>query len=135
MKFSLFCCLMLWVVSLSAQQVYRWVDSNGHVKFSDKKPQHITDENLKVITIKQKNNFKSLNQIAKDRGQTISQQQQDLEQLTKKNCDVANYNLKLIKAFGEVSLVDQDGNDVILTELEKKQQINLISKQIDIYCD
>lgn len=134
MKLWIFCCLVLWGFNLSAQQVYRWVDSNGDVKYSDKKPDNIPASNIETITMKQKDNFKSLKQIAKDSGQTISQLQQELESLTKRNCDVANYNLKLINAFDKVGSVDQDGNDVILTEQEKQQQLNLLRKQIEIFC-
>lgn len=125
---------MLTALSLPAQEIYRWTDNNGIVKYSDKIPAHIKIENVNRLNISRDSSFKTLAQIAKQAGKTVSEQQQELEQISKKNCDVATQNVKIMTAFKKITRLDASGNEVILSAEEKEQQLSLLKKQIEIFC-
>jgi len=126
--------LALFSTTLSAQVVYKWVDTDGSIKFSDQMPHHVKPKNLQKITVRNNSSFKTVKEIAKKQAKTLSQQQQELVDMTKKNCDIANKNLKLLNAFDNIRQTDANGNEVILTAEQKAQQIDLTIKQAEIYC-
>jgi hypothetical protein len=119
---------------VSAQEVYRWVDQDGTVKFSDQLPAQLLIEDVTTVSISPNNTFKSVKQIANEEGKTISQQQQDLEMMSEKNCAVANQNLKILKSFDHITQLDASGNEVALSTQEKEQQLSLMAKQAEIFC-
>lgn len=135
MKLKVFYGLAMITASVSAQDIYRWIDKDGIVKYSDKIPAHIKMEDVTKVKTTPDSSFKSVKQIAKEQGKTPSQQQQELEQISKGNCDVAIQNLKLLTAFKDVRLQDENGVEVVLTEEEKAEQVSLVKKQMAIYCD
>jgi Domain of unknown function (DUF4124) len=134
MKFNLLCSLAFLTISVPAQEIYSWQDKNGGIKYSDKIPKYIKIQDVTKIGTGQKNAFKSIEQIARDEGKTVYQQQQELEKISKGNCDVATQNLKVLSAFKQITQLDSNGNEVILSDKEKAQQISLIKKQIEIFC-
>jgi len=126
--------LALFSTALSAQVVYQWVDQDGSLKFSDQMPRHVKADDLKKIKVRNNNSFKTVKEIAKEQAKTPSQQQQELVKMSQKNCDIANKNLKLLNSFNNISQIDANGKEVILTSEQKIEQINLTKKQAEIYC-
>jgi hypothetical protein len=126
--------LMYSSTQVSAQEVYRWVDQDGTVKFSDQLPAQLQIEDVTKIKVNPNNTFKSVQQIAKEEGKTISQQQQDLEMMSQNNCNIANQNLKILKSFDHITQLDASGNEVALSPQEKEHQLSLMAKQAEIFC-
>ena len=134
MKHTLFFTLILFSCALPAQEIYSWIDKNGVTKFSDKMPRNISAERVRKMNVNQSSSYKTVNQIAKKAGKSTSQQQQELEQLSQKTCLGATKNLKILTAFDQITQVDKNGKEQILTEQQKAKQISLVNKQIEIFC-
>ena len=128
------CLGLLAALAVNANDIYSWVDDKGVTHYSYKAPENAENKNVTKMVTQQKDSFKSVDQIAKEQGKTPSQQQVELEQIAKKNCDIASHNLQILTAFGDITQKDKDGNLVTLSEVEKIQQQELAKKQADIYC-
>lgn len=135
MKYNLLWAALLFSSVLPAQEIYSWVDKNGVTKFSDQMPQNISADKVKKLNINQNTSYKTVKQLAKDQGKSVSQQQRDLEALSQKTCLSANKNLQILTAFDTVTQLDKDGKEQVLTVKEKDHQISLVKKQIEIFCE
>ncbi len=125
--------------------IYRWVDENNVVHFSQHQPQNNNFSQLTTFAsykAKQKSesgdseNKKPLSvdeQISKHE----KEQAEILEKnkvMAEKNCKAARLNIKTLNSFNKITILDTDGKNRILTDKEKKAQVTLSNKHIDLYC-
>lgn len=125
--------------------IYRWVDENNVVHFSQHQPQNNNFSQLTTFAsykAKQKSesgdseNKKQLSvdeQISKHE----KEQAEILEKnkvMAEKNCKAARLNIKTLNSFNKITILDTDGKNRILTDKEKKAQVTLSNKHIDLYC-
>ena len=121
--------------------IYRWVDENNVVHFSQHEPQ--SNNYSQLITFssykaKQKSNVEQLPSVD---DQVVKDEKRQAEILARnkviaeKNCQAAKVNIKMLNSFNKISVSDSDGKSRVLTDKEKQEQITLSNKHIDLYCN
>jgi len=120
--------------------VYRWVDENNVVHFSQQQPAH---DNYTTITMssRSKPTTKSPQPTEpeepsptpsfNDENDTPSSV---VSMTIEQRCEDAQNNIKTLSAFDQVQYTDSQGQVHILSKEEKRQQLLLSQKQVEIYC-
>jgi hypothetical protein len=124
--------------SASELTVYRWVDENNVVHFSQHQP--INDEYTEFLVsnqseIKSRADAKvtssvSNEKVSSEKDETNIPSSIDMSA----NCKEAKENLAMLLAFDNVQFTDNDGIKQILNKREKKQQIEINKKRTEVYC-
>ena len=142
-------CFLLPTTAINAKEIaiYRWVDKNNVVHFSQNLPK--TDEYTELSTV---SSFKALSKEErklKEDAEQAAQTEQDLAQseqardeankaLFEKNCKAAKLNIKMLSSFEDVlvSETSEDGKSAnrALTKDEKDEKLELSKKHVDLYC-
>jgi phosphatidate phosphatase PAH1 len=112
--------------------VYRWIDKNNVVHFSQHQPDH--------------NNYVEIS-MSNNKSGTVDTPLATMEDLTKlssnvgdvkdesvSRCDTAKENLKILSDFEKIQYKDTAGNVKVLGDLEKQQQLEMNKKQAEVYC-
>lgn len=131
MKYLLFHLLILVAMNVSAQDIFRWTDSNGVIHYSYKAPENIAAHKVKKIDMNKKSQF--VNSSASK--ETKSTQEQELDRIAKKNCGIAKKNIKILSTFDKIQQKDSTGQLQELTKEDKSKQLSLAKKQAALFCD
>lgn len=143
-KYLSFALLIYSSVSVAANvTVYRWIDENNIVHFSQHQPAH---DNYIEITMAGNKKTKEQNVTANPLNESLPKShelaaQQTSNELSEKKlnndqtlCQTAKDNLKTLTEFGNIQYKDADGNTKVLSKLEKQQQITINTTQAEVYC-
>tara|TARA_R110000744_G_scaffold369219_1_gene479345 strand:+ start:471 stop:878 length:408 start_codon:yes stop_codon:yes gene_type:complete len=121
--------------------VYRWIDKENVVHFSQNQPNH--DD---YIEISMANNQKSSAIIDKKSSPGAPQPNDNLlaesngknevrnDDLSNDKCVAALDNLKTLQNFDNIQYKDENGKVKVLSALEKQQQLAMNTKQSEVYC-
>lgn len=120
--------------------VYRWIDKDNVVHFSQHQPAH--DD---YIEISMANNKKSASLDDKDQSSgpalplenTMVKTDLDNDEANNLNndkCDSARENINTLQNFEKIQFKDEKGNLKVLSALDKKQQLAMNTKQAEVYC-
>ena len=126
--------------------MYKWVDADGNVVYSDKPPpdgnaeevkRHATgttdeeaEATLEALTDKadaEREDREIKNEIASD--------QAERGDIIKKNCEIARKNKSLLETPARVTLQDAEGNDYFLDEQERTEKLKDATAQVERYCN
>ncbi|GAA6170628.1 hypothetical protein NBRC116592_02980 [Colwellia sp. KU-HH00111] len=149
MNFSYPAIIVLWSavifsINVIAKEtaIYRWVDENNVVHFSQNLPKGTNYTELTTFS-----SFTSKGKALAETGksanidQQISQYEQEQaeviaknKEIADKNCKAAKYNVTTLDSFDEVMFTDADGKDRAMTAKEKKEKLALSKKHIELYC-
>ena len=118
--------------------VYRWVDENNVVHFSQHQPDHQQYTELTLA-----NTFSSprVNKPIDDKPEENSAEPEEdnnaqlITENDNKECSNATENVKTLSTFDKIQFTDADGNVRVLSKKEKQQQLALNQKKIEIYCE
>lgn len=129
----------------SFAEIYRWVDSNGKLHFSDQPPEGSASSeevSSKMSPINRDSSAEETQKLQQVfQGETPEEQafqnqqkaqQQRQDQNVKRACQQARYNLQVLK--GRVYFEDADGNEIIVTEEQREQRANQLAKEIRRHC-
>jgi len=118
--------------------VYRWVDENNIVHFSQHQPigdqytQFLISNQSKIISRADKLEDKI---IVDDKKLSQSSEPTLVATVkTSEKCREAQENVSMLMAFDKVQYTDEDGNKKMLTKVEKKQQLAINQKRTEVYC-
>lgn len=122
---------------LSAEKltVYRWIDENNVVHFSQHQPAHDNYTEIDMI-----NNKNAATQIeTKVAEQQVPIDKPDLtniysENTDNKKCQTAKENLVTLQNFDKIQYKDENGNIKVLSDIEKQQQLAINTTQAEVYC-
>lgn len=136
---------MLILSTPSLAEIYRWVDNQGKVHFSDKKPtstepvedisaqlQPLNSDSSASETAKLQQVFQGETpeeQAYREQQQAQQQQQEDLHQ---KACQKARQQLSILR--GRVAFIDPNGSEVVITEEERARRADELDQQISQHC-
>ena len=138
--------LGLLVPTASSAAMYKWVDENGNVYYSDKKPPEVTSaqeikkQSSGVTDEEAQENLESLTGKAADQQNdrevkaSIAEEQATRDETIKKNCEIAKQNLTLLTSTARVTLKDENGEDYFLPDEEKESKTRDARAQVDRYC-
>lgn len=135
---ALLCTLPSFLSLADSVVIYRWVDSNNVVHFSQHQPSH---DNYTEITMSQAKKTKE-SQAVEAVPDTVATQPQPLSDANRSivderiqaRCQEAKANIKTLTEFSNVQFTDKDGKVKVLTDDEKQQQLALSQKQVEVYC-
>ncbi len=124
--------------------IYRWVDKNNIVHFSQNQP---TSTSYSQLTTFSSFQSKKTEKKVTDNKQLAAQKLADAYDLKqkkiqiknketfKKNCLAAKLNIKMLNSFKKVLYTGPDGKSRILSDKDKQEQLNLSEKHIELYCE
>jgi hypothetical protein len=138
------------ITNLSAKEIaiYRWVDANNVVHFSQNLPKK--DDYTQLSTV---SSFKALSKEARkekalqegSQPHENSAEQQQLVDTAKnkatfeRNCKSAQANIEMLNSFDEILITEETSDGVkterVLDDKEKKEKLALSKKHVDLYCD
>jgi hypothetical protein len=115
--------------------VYRWVDKNNVVHFSQYQP--VGDDYTEFLISNQSKITSRADQaktvIDKNAQQNLESDAPPTIDATKK-CKEARENVSMLTAFDKVQYTDEDGTKQVLTAKEKQQQLEINEKRTEVYC-
>lgn len=137
--------LLMAPVESSVARLYKWVDENGSVTYSERKPPDQQAEEIKVraapVTPEQaQERLESLKEKAdlqqKDRdfAKTATSENQREVDAFKKNCEIARQNRRVLENSARVQAKDSEGNNYFLDSREIQAKLEQSNKQIELYC-
>jgi hypothetical protein len=119
--------------------VYRWVDENNVVHFSQHQPRKDNYSDLTTVS-SYRAREKSLpkNTSVDDKMTKYERDKVDVlaknKQIAEKNCQAAQLNEKTLNAFDSVMFTDSEGKSRALSDKEKMAQLALSKEHIKLYC-
>lgn len=133
-------------LSAGADQVYRWVDKDGHVHYSQTPPSS-TGVNAQTLNIAPPppdptglQNDQKLAQQAQDRDKQSQDAQkkdqaaqQQLEQ-QKKECDYLQQRLQVLEQSARIATVDAQGNKSYVSDSDRAKQEQDLQDQLNKNC-
>ena len=144
MKLAIAIGLIL-LIPPSFAEIYRWVDNDGKLHFSDQLPEGSTvseEVSFKMSPINRDSSAEEIEKLQQVfQGETPEEQafhqqqkaqQQRRDQSVERVCQQAKYNLKILK--GRVYFEDSDGNEIIVTEEQREQHANQLAEEIRRHC-
>ena len=119
--------------------VYRWVDKNNVVHFSQHQP--IGDEYTQFLVSNESRMISRADQVIyktpSDDQKTSTQQSEQALVPTiniSEKCRESEENVSMLLAFDKVQYTDEKGNKKVLTKQEKQQQLAINQKRTEVYC-
>ena len=135
MIFRIICLGLVFYVghcSASELMVYRWVDKNNVVHFSQHQP--VGDEYTEFLVSNQSKIISRTDDVSDvpipDKDISSEKNKMDMS----KQCKEAKDNISMLMAFDKVQFIDDKGTKQILTDQDKELQLELNKKRTEIYC-
>ncbi|MBO9490297.1 DUF4124 domain-containing protein [Endozoicomonas sp. G2_1] len=127
-------------VSAEGMVIYRWVDEDNVVHFSQHQPSH---NNYTEITMAKSATPAPSESpsVASDLSSTLTNNETSpanqslVAQKMAERCEEAKQNIKTLTNFDDIQYTDEDGNTTLLSEEDKKQQLALSQRQVEVYCE
>lgn len=121
--------------------IYRWVDANNVVHFSQNLPN--TDTYSELSTVSSFNALSKEARQAKEANENIEHKKITDSTTNKKtfekNCQSAQFNIKMLSSYDEVLITEEksDGTKIerALSNEEKKEKLTLSKKHVELYCE
>lgn len=133
-------------LSSSLAAMYKWVDDEGNVVYSERKPadKSVTEvkkqsggpsdeearQKLESLKEKTTNDKKD-----RDFQAEYTTQQGEREQRLKKNCEIARENIRILRTASRVKDVDGDGNQYFVDDSAREARMARARDQVKQYCD
>lgn len=128
-------------------EIYRWVDKNKIVHFSQNLPQGedytelSTVSSFKALSKEERKTLSETGKIAKSI-EAQEREQQDIIDKNRatyeKNCKAAKLNVKMLNTLDELHVNEEQSDGTIgsrpLTALEKENKLLLSKKHVELYC-
>jgi hypothetical protein len=124
--------------SASELMVYRWVDKNNVVHFSQHQP--VGDEYTEFLVSNQSKIISRADPVeipsVSDKDVLLEKEEVDIPSTINmtENCKEAEANLSMLMAFDKVQYTNEEGITQLLNEQEKQLQLEVNKKRAEIYC-
>lgn len=127
-KYLLLLSLLLSAIAVAEDiTVYRWVDENGVVHYEQNQPIEKEYSEIKI-----KPNKPSLH--PSQNSVTDKAREDGNNSDAAKRCAIAKDNLAKLSGLNKVEVDEGNGKTRVLSDKEKRQQLELTQKEIDIFC-
>ena len=107
--------------------IYRWVDEKNVVHFSQQQPKHDNYTELSMAAPKPATNIKKTAINSPEEAPIASASSQS-------ECEKAKANVKTLNGYDKIQYTGNDGQVKILGDEQKKQQLEINKKQVEVYC-
>ena len=120
------------VLAAEELTVYRWIDKNNVVHFSQNQPSH--DDYIEISMANNKKSSAIIDEkTSTEKPQPIDFVPSDTNDNNDK-CVTARENIKILQNFDKIRYKDAKGNVKVLGAVEKEQQLAMNTKQAEVYC-
>lgn len=138
---ALFSSLNLFSLPTRAE-VYRWVDEDGKVHYSDKKPKTDAEDITRQVSkqnidtsIDEQRRMQQIFRPENEADREFYRQQQLKNQPTPEHMQHCNELRKYLDAIdGRVQFIGEDGKVVPVTETERRQRVEETQRYLDEHC-
>lgn len=146
MKFIFILLLCACMTTAFADQVYRWVDKDGHVHYSQTPPAsttvHASSTNVSApppdpTGVQNAQNLVQQMQVQNQQAQAAQQQAQAEAQKQaqqQQRCNQLMSQLQILKQVNVVATVDAQGNRTYLSDAQHEQQEQQLQDEINKEC-
>ena len=112
--------------------VYRWVDENNVVHFSQHQPTH---ENYTELTMTEAYKpTEEVNQSSDQANSSFSSSLDEVDPIAQKKCNDAKANVRTLTDFENIQYTETNGETRTLSAKEKQQQLEISKKEVEVYC-
>lgn len=123
-------------------EVYRWVDEDGKVHYSDKKPKTDAEDITRQVSkqnidtsIDEQRRMQQIFRPENEADREFYRQQQLKNQPTPEHMQHCNELRKYLDAIdGRVQFIGEDGKVVPVTETERRQRVEETQRYLDEHC-
>lgn len=140
---SILITALVWSLGASATNTYKWVDKDGNVHYSQKRPESSNYEKMKIKTAPGRSepapvstpntSAVGTNASKSDSAAVLKKEVAKNEDIRKQNCDVAKKNLQAYTVYRRVRM--PDGSVRILADDERAKLITESKASIKEFCD
>lgn len=151
-KIILLALLAGFCLTAQAEQLYKWVDADGKVHYTDQPPP--AKAQTKPLNIKSQSSAPAQAAEGKPAAKTAAEKEQEFrkrrveaeeagakrekEQAEAKqkeqNCAAARGNLRMLQEGGRVAQYDAKGEKVYLEDADRQQAVARAQKEVDSWC-
>ena len=134
MKILLLTIMMIFASSASAG-LYKWVDSEGNVHYSQKRPANVQSKSIKPPPPPPENSkpLYQSNESSKKVSNTAEAETKKNQKIRADNCAKAKKNLNNYQIHRRMR--DKEGNVTVIDDNTRAKQIENAKKAISNYCD
>ena len=124
--------------SASELTVYRWVDKNNVVHFSQHQP--LGDEYTQFLVSNQSKIISRADDIGSsaisDKSKSSNKDEAEIPSTINlsEKCKEAKDNISMLMAFDKVQYTNEEGITQLLNEQEKQLQLEINKKRTEVYC-
>lgn len=132
-------------MSIAASQVYVWTDENGKEHFSDTPPTDDVEARQETFDVHNvdggyphtdPDSYKHIQESWADRKKREKQEKAEMDRKRQEHmrapCQKAREQLSILK--GRVAYYDDDGNEIHVSEAQRKQEVEELAADIARYC-
>ncbi|ATC95388.1 DUF4124 domain-containing protein [Pseudoalteromonas tunicata] len=118
-------------VSAKTIRVYTWTDAKGIVHYSQIMPEH---SSYQEFEIKEPVNLTlpTTEMLFDEAKPTLVE---ELDKRSEDYCEKSRHNLNVLENFGEITAIDESGQEKILSSADKLEHIELAQKRIKMFCE
>lgn len=121
----------LLAASAANAKIYRWVDDNGTVQYTQQAP---NDRSFEDVSKGYRQKHSEQNESSDEPKNEIDTEISRLQKVKQQNCEISKKNLQMFQDEGVTRVIGTDGNPVELTESEREKRISAAQANIDKYC-
>ncbi|OUL59422.1 DUF4124 domain-containing protein [Pseudoalteromonas ulvae] len=110
--------------------IYTWQDANGIMHYSQMMPEGIDFTTMDIREPTPPKVEKNIPQVKENAPSLLT----DLDKQTQDNCKKSQENLRVLAEFDNIKLIDEQGNETLLTEADKVLHQQLAEKKVKLYC-
>ncbi len=129
----------------AAAKLYKWVDAEGNVTYSERKPPDAEAEELQVRSpsvsneeardrLEALNDATEAQRVSRGLEQSHATASRERDERIQKNCEIARENLRILSTNARV-LDKGDRGEYFLDEEQVKARTDRAQQNIDKYCD
>ena len=133
------CLVTLVYFDVSAAEkltVYRWIDKENVVHFSQNQPD--LDDYIEMSMAKNKKSSVSIDSTNTTESSQLKNREigdsNEKSVISNDKCRTARENIKTLENFDKIKYEDEKGNVKVLGALEMEQQLAMNTKQAEVYC-
>jgi len=134
MRILLFTAMMI-LASTASAGLYKWVDSEGNVNYSQKPPENKSYKTIKAPPPAPKADPSQTIKLDDDDSEvekTIKAETAKNQKLREKNCEIGKNNLNSYQTFRRIR--DKDGNVRTISSKERAEKIESAKQLIRDFC-
>lgn len=137
---------LLFITSVSATVIYKWVDKNGVTHYSQQIPENADEKSKSTKLYSEDIEPKAIGTVAptvrKEEAKELTQAQQDAaainehdKEQAKEICKNAKYNLDILMTHTKLNNKDQQTGEVVaVTEEQRQEKLKMQKQRIELFC-